>query len=130
MLRVLRECNFGPAFIRWIEVFNTKTQSSVSNNGLLSGWFDIERGIRQSCSLTGLLFILDVKVLANKIWQNEDVKGKELPDGNVLRISQYADDLSLFVQDESSIHNVVSIICAWIKFEYSAILWYVNRTQS
>ena len=42
----LRVFNFGPDFIRWVEIFYKNIQSCVINNGFASDFFALERGVR------------------------------------------------------------------------------------
>ena len=55
--KALKSLNFGLS-INWIK-----------NNGHLSEVFQMFRGIRQGCSVSALLFILSVEILATKIRQ-------------------------------------------------------------
>ena len=45
--------------------------------------FDIEKGVRQGCPLSALLFIIIAEVLALRIKQNKDIHGLQIPDNDV-----------------------------------------------
>ncbi len=111
VLVILRKYNFGHDFTKWIQVFMNNAQSCVMNAGWLSDYFYLERGIRQGCPLSALMFVLAVEMLACKLRQSPDVKGIQLPGTDVeLCISQYADDNTLFCRDEDSIHRAFNFI--------------------
>ncbi len=42
-----------------------KIDLTVINNGNTTGYFKLERGARQDCSLSAYLFILAIKILVN-----------------------------------------------------------------
>ena len=50
--RVLEQFNFGPVFHCWISTLYNGTQSAVLNNGWLTNYFEIQRGVCQGCPLT------------------------------------------------------------------------------
>ena len=54
----LKVFNFGPDFIRWVEIFYKNIQSCVINNGFASDFFALERGVRQGIPLSPYLFVL------------------------------------------------------------------------
>ena len=55
LLSTLRLFNFGPDLQRWIEVIYHVVSSCVLNNGHASPFFQLHRGVRQGCPLSGLL---------------------------------------------------------------------------
>ena len=55
------------------------------------------------------LFILSAEVMANKIRQDQQIKGIEIL-GNELRLSQYADDTNLFCADLASLEKALEIV--------------------
>ena len=44
--------NFGPEFMRWVNIFYKNIQSCVINNGLCYDYFNIERGVTQGDPLS------------------------------------------------------------------------------
>ena len=54
--RVLERFNFGPDFRRWVKVIYTDISSTVINNSWLSSSFPLQRGVRQGCPLSPLLY--------------------------------------------------------------------------
>ena len=56
MMKCQQKCNMGSKFIKWIKILHNQTQSCVSNNGYLSEYFYLGRGIRQGCPISALLF--------------------------------------------------------------------------
>ena len=72
------------------------------NNGYASEFFKLERGIRQGCPLSALLFILVVESLAIKIRSAENIKGISVGTFTA-KISQLADDTTLFLEDLPSL---------------------------
>jgi hypothetical protein len=59
----------------------------------------IERGIRQICSLSALIFITAVEILANRIRNEKHIRGFEIKlneSNHSIKISQLADDTTLF----------------------------------
>ena len=61
-------------FIRWVKLFYHDAKSCVSNNGNMSKFFPIRRGVRQGCLLSTYLFILCIELLSHKISTTEDIK--------------------------------------------------------
>ena len=54
--RCLELFNFGPSFVRWINVFYKNIQSCTIYNGLYTNYLTIERGVRQRDTLSPYLF--------------------------------------------------------------------------
>ena len=114
LITVLEDFNFGPDFIKWVKTLYNGTSSCIVQNGNVSDFFTLERGVRQGCPLSALLFILAIEVIACKIRQNICIRGIKLPCENYckneVRISMYADDITLFLEDEKHVHTVLNIL--------------------
>ena len=97
----------------------------------LSKCFRLERGIRQGCPFSPLIFILACEALSNKIRQCIQIKGIELPcEGGtrMVKLLQFADDSTLIVQDEKSISEAFNIIELFSKF--SGLQLDRNKTEA
>ena len=99
MFKCLKHLNFGNSFTKWIKLFYTDVKSCVANNGYMSNFFSIHRGVRQGCPLSTYLFIICIELLSYKISTNEDLKGIHFF-GKEFRRSLFADDAS-FILDGS-----------------------------
>ncbi len=105
LFKVLHKMNFGPVFISFIRVLYTEVYSCVLNNGHFSESFAVSRGVRQGCPLSPLLFVLVAESLGNVIRSNNNIKGLPIP-GSCMKMSQYADDTTVFVSDAKSLHEI------------------------
>ena len=60
----------------------------------------MERGVRQGCPISPLLFIFTVELLARSIRSENKIKGITFNGAQFpIKIKQYADDTTLFVKD-------------------------------
>ena len=113
MMEVLNKFNFGKDFIDWIKVLYNTPKATIKNNGWLSESFTLNRGIRQGCPVSALLFLLVVEILAIKIKSDPNFKGISLIHKNKLtkyKVRQFADDMSLFLYSPDYIQNALDII--------------------
>ena len=65
---ILIHLGFPPTFIRWIMCCITYVSFSVLINGSASHFFHAERGLRQGCPLSPLLFMLVMEGLSRLIY--------------------------------------------------------------
>ena len=109
-----------------INVYNYMVLRNLLDNGFstlfksnlvvqVDGWFteNIEpsRGIRQGCPLSALLFILGIEVLGNKLRKEQNIKGIFIrKDDTEMKVTQLADDMTLFVQDVKSGENAIYVV--------------------
>lgn len=109
----LDKFDFGPSFKQWVTTLYNGANSRIINNGHLSDKIHLERGIRQGCPLSALLFILSVEILACAIRQDNILAGINIK-GNKgtreVRICQLADDTTLFVKDRKSVERALEIV--------------------
>ena len=131
---VIRAYGFGETFQKWMSVLypiRSHHSSRVNVNNFLSPSFQIERGIRQGCPLSCLIWLLCMEPLLRKIRATEGIKGMHISEREI-KLSAYADDLTVVLDgSESSLRNVVNLfnefrkatglqlnvgktICSWI----------------
>ena len=67
LFKALKTFGSGDMLVKWIKIFYANPQSCVSNNGVATPVFSLERGVRQGCTLSGTLFVIGVELLASAI---------------------------------------------------------------
>ena len=75
MIKTLKAFGFGKRFINWVKIVYNNTKSAVKINGYLTPVFLIERGVRQGCPLSALLYVLCSEVLGIVIRKNVNIVG-------------------------------------------------------
>ena len=80
------------------------------NAGFMTKYFKVSQGVPQGCPLSPLLFVLAVEMLALKIRQDQLCRGIELPNGQNAKISHFADDATLILEDTTSLRNAMNIV--------------------
>ena len=97
--KVLTAYGFGPRFQQWLKLSYNDVEAMVITNCYFTQSFPINRGVRQGCSLSPLLYVLCVESLANIILSDPQIKGTYLPDSGQVKLCYYADDVSGFLAD-------------------------------
>ena len=103
----------------------------------MSEFFNIGYGCRQGDPLSPYTFILCAEFLAVKIRQNRNIKGIHINDTEY-KISQYADDTSMFLDGSSeSLNNTLSelektanISGLKINFDKTQVVWIGSKKFS
>ena len=111
LLKVLERMNFGPKFMCFVKTMYTNVSCQISNNGHLSRKITLKRGVRQGCPLSPLLYCIVAETLVNLIRQNLKIDGLRLPGSRKeVKISQYADDTTLFLRNNFSVEEAIATI--------------------
>ncbi len=93
-------------------------ESTVINNENTSGYFKLERGVRQGCPLSAYLFILAIEILANKIRYEKNITGLKI-DNKIVKLTMLADDLRLIIKDILPVENTLKLLR---KFSHCSVL--------
>jgi len=112
-----------------LNVFNTLyngAESAVMNNGLTTKYFPLEKGCRQGDSLSPYLFIIAIDPLIRMLKGKYGIKGINTPAGN-LKITAYADDITIFARNEEDINKAFQIIQDFGK--YSGLKMNKDKTE-
>ena len=108
--KVMGRLGFSQTFITWIEIAYADIQSTVMVNGILTEAFTVQRGIRQGCPLSMLLYALFQEALYIAFKKNNIIKCIDFPNQEKLIVLGYADDTSLFPKNDESIIEIDNII--------------------
>ena len=96
-------------FINWINIIYNDISSCVYNNGKTSKYFSLYRGVRQGDPLSPYLFIIALDILARITAQDNKIRGFKITSKEI-KMTQYADDLTLMLSDLNSITEALSLL--------------------
>ena len=115
LISVLNKFGFGQNFISWIEIILKNQESCVINGGTTTKYFKLNRGARQGDSISAYLFILAFEFLFLLIKKNPHIKGLNIFNHCYLYFA-YADDITFFLRDASSIKEMVNSFSYLLSF--------------
>ena len=109
----LDKFGFHQVFINTIKALYNKPKARIKINGATSNSFGLERGTRQGCPLSPLLFALFIEPLSQGITQNNKITGIQMLNREY-KISLYADDVLItLLNPESTILELLSFLDAF-----------------
>ncbi|KAI4880461.1 hypothetical protein NFI96_009804 [Prochilodus magdalenae] len=118
----LEAFGFSPSFSAMVKVLYRDVESVLKINGGLSAPFKVERGIRQGCAMSGMLYCFAIEPLLNKL--RSKIEGFVLPQYGVQhRLSAYADDVMIMVNGQLDVDNLVAAIRDFGKISSAKVNW-------
>ena len=109
LLDILDKMGFGINFRKWIKILYTDIRACIKHNGYISQHFSIQRGVRQGCPISAILYVLSAEPFHEIIVNCDRISGIRFID-NEVKIFQHADDTTFFLDNASSIENVFEVI--------------------
>ena len=95
--------------LNWIQIFLSDLTAQLNLNGSLSDPISVKCGIRQGCPLIMLLFLIRIEPLTKKLLASSKFQGISIGTSS-LKVSHYADDLTLFISSPQSFSEIREII--------------------
>ena len=123
LIKCLKLFNFGPDFIRWVNIFYSNIQSCTINNGLCSHYFNIGQGD----PLSAYLFVTAVEILAIAVRNQENIKGINI-NGLETKLLQFADDTTAVLSDLNSARALFKLLESFEKV--SGLKLNVTKTEA
>lgn len=123
LFATLKKFDFPLIFINWIKIFYNCPKASIITNSLVSEPFQLQRGTRQGCPISPMLFALFIEPLAASIRQCDGISGVQSRSYKH-KISLYADDILLYITKPStSLPLVYQLIASYGKVSGYTINW-------
>ncbi|CAI5787440.1 Hypothetical predicted protein [Podarcis lilfordi] len=98
MLKNLEHMEVGKDFYNGVKAIYTEQKAKLIINNSVTEEIKVQKGTRQGCPLSPLLFIMVLEILLNSIRQNGKIKGVEVGQ-NVYKTKAFADDLVIMTED-------------------------------
>ncbi len=111
ILKCLDHFGFGTYFKTWIETILSNRTFCVKNGGYISKEYNMERGVRQGCPISPILFLLAVEMLSIKVKQCKTIKGIQRSHNDTPhKLKQFADDTTFLLKDLIDFREILSKI--------------------
>uniref|UniRef100_A0A670HV34 Reverse transcriptase domain-containing protein n=1 Tax=Podarcis muralis TaxID=64176 RepID=A0A670HV34_PODMU len=106
LLKSMEKVGLEGEFMEGIKaIYSTQSAKLIINNNLTNS-FKIEKGTRQGCPLSPLLFIMALEVILNKIRATSEIRGIKIGTKE-FKLKAYADDLMLSLENPQRSMGVV-----------------------
>lgn len=104
----MEQMGFSHLFINYIKILYQNNISIIINNGFLSTWIHLQRGLRQDFPLSLPLYVVQSEVTTANINKDQTIQGIRIPNRKIdIKIWQYADDSNFFLVNQKSGENVL-----------------------
>ena len=127
LYRTLHRFGFHARIIKTIQSLYNNPTARVKVNGYLSNRFTLERGTRQGCAWSPILFALFLEPLAQYTRQNREIRGIQLAEREH-KLACYADDVLVYLSQPT--HSLPQLMLALEKYgQLSGYKVNVGKTQ-
>ena len=110
LYKVMGKFGFQEKFVGIIKNLYDKPTARIKINGDLSNSFNLERGTRQGCPISPLLFALFIEPLGQLVRQSEAIKGITMA-GTEQKVALFADDVLVFLKEpEESFGGLMALL--------------------
>ncbi len=118
----LQVFGFNSVFIDMIKTMYCEIESVIKINGSLCTPFKVQRGVRQGCPMSGILYVLAIEPLLFRL--RNMLKGLTLPQCNTtLYLSAYADDVIVFINDNNDVQELQQIVNDFKNISSALVNW-------
>ncbi len=119
---MLQAFGFSSGLIAKIQVLYSDIESVLKINGGLSAPFRVQRGVRQGCSLSGMLYSLAIEPFLHKL--RSLLSGFSFPGcKNCFKLSAYADDVIVLVKNQRDIDVLNETVVSFGKLSSAKVNW-------
>lgn len=101
LFKTLQGFGFGEKFVSWIKLLYSGASVMLKTGSGLSRPVFTQRGIRQGCPLSGMLYSLAIETLLYQLRQG--LSGIDFSKKTVVSLSAYADDVTIFISGQNDI---------------------------
>ena len=109
LYKVIEKMGFGPNLLKWIKILYHNITACIKHNGYISGSFSINRGVRQGCPASALLYVLSAEPFHETICKSPYISGIQIGHTEA-RMFQHADDTTFFVSSITSIFSIMRVV--------------------
>ena len=104
--KVMRSFGFGESFIHWIHLLYSNATAVLNINGFLSKPISFNRGVKQGCPLSSLLYVMVIEVLALQLRGNPNIVGFKIG-GDKIVSAHYMDDSTIIIKQNRCFKEVI-----------------------
>ena len=106
--------NFGPNFIQMVATLLNNAECCIQNGGILTSWISCQRGIRQGCNASPLLFLITLELMSIKLRNSNSIQGISFRHLNSvsdpIKVIQYCDDTTLILNSDAELIAALKLI--------------------
>lgn len=124
LFKTLEAFGFGPYFVSLIQLLYKDIYSMLRLNGSLTRPFSVNRGIRQGCPLSGLLYAISIEpLLVSLRRQLHGVNVPIFPSADPVKLTAYADDITIVIKDSDDVSRLISSLDRFQQASSARINW-------
>ena len=106
LFKTMKTFGIPDNFIKWVQILYSNASAHINVNGFLTKPIPLNRGVRQGCPLSSLLYVMVIEVLALQLRDNPNIVGFQV--GNEKFVSaHYMDDTTIIITQNRCFKEVI-----------------------
>ena len=106
LFKTMKTFGIGDVFINWVRTIYSNASSVLNINGYFSEKISLNRGVRQGCPLSALLYVLVIEVLAIQLRLNPNIVGFKVGGEKIVSV-HYMDDTTIIIKQNRCFKEVI-----------------------
>ena len=106
LFKTMKTFGIGDTFINWVKNIYSNATSILNVNGHFSEKIPLQRGVRQGCPLSALLYVLVIEVLAIQLRLNPNIVGFKIGGEKIVSV-HYMDDTTIIIKQNRCFKEVI-----------------------
>lgn len=106
LFKTMEAFGIGKGFIKWVQVLYCNASTQIKINGFLTERIPLNRGLRQGCPLSPLLYVIVIELLALQFRNNPNLVGFKIGGEKIISL-HYADDAIITITQNQCFKEVI-----------------------